>query len=77
MDTTELRIEPRDTTIVNEYRLNEGQLEMRVRDRTGDLYPSHGTAWRILNQDELNSHIALNTIVAQWMSSKIWNAAHN
>jgi hypothetical protein len=77
MDTTELRIEPRDTTIVNEYRLNEGKLEMRVRDRTGDLYPSHGTAWRILNQDELNSHIALNTIVAQWMSSKIWRAAHN
>jgi hypothetical protein len=77
MESTELRIEPRNTNIVNEYRLNEGRLEMRVRDRSGDFYPAHGTAWRLLTQDELNSHIALNTVVAQWMSSKIWRAAQN
>ncbi|HZU44377.1 MAG TPA: hypothetical protein VE994_17010 [Terriglobales bacterium] len=77
MESSELRIEPRSTSIVNEYRLKDGRLEMRVRDRRGDYYPAHGTAWRVLNQDELNSHVALNTVVAQWMSSKIWRAAHN
>jgi len=77
METTELRIEPRNSSIVNEYRLNEGRLEMRVRDRSGDLYPAHGTSWRTLTEEELGHHIALNTVVAQWMSSKVWRAASN
>ena len=77
MDSTELRIEPPSTPIANEYRLNQGTLEVRIRDREGRFYPSQGTPWRALTEDELNSHIALNTVVAQWMSSKIWQAAHN
>lgn len=74
MESTELRIEPLNTPIVNEYRLKDGLLELRVRDRQGRYYPSRGTAWRRVTDDELDTHIALNTVVAQWMAAKIWRA---
>ncbi len=72
MESTELRIEPPNTPIVNEYRLNDGRLEFRIRDREGRYYPPRGTAWRKLSDDELEAHVALNTLVAQWMAAKIW-----
>lgn len=72
MESSQLRIEPPDTTVFNEYRLHDGRLEIRTRDRASRYYPATGTPWRPLNDDELNSHVALNTLVAQWMSSKLW-----
>ena len=77
MHSTELRIEPPHAKVTNEYRMNGEALELRVRDRTARYYPSQGTAWRALTEDELNAHIALNTIVARWMSSKLWQSTHN
>ncbi len=75
MESTELRIEPPNTPIVNEYRLSHGSLEFRIRDREGRYYPTRGTQWRRLTDDELDAHIALNTVVAQWMAAKIWRAS--
>ena len=77
MKSTELRIEPPDTKITNEYRIRGETLEFRVRDRSAHFYPPQGTLWRPLTEDELNTHIALNTVVAQWMSSKVWQSTHN
>ena len=74
IESSRLRIEPPDTTIFNEYRLNHGKLEMRTRDRASCSSASTDTPWRPLSDDELNSHIALNTVVAQWMSSKLWRS---
>ncbi len=74
MESTELRIEPPNTEIVNEYRLSGGSLEVRIRDRQGRYYPARGTEWRRLTDGELDAHIALNTVVAQWMAAKIWRA---
>jgi hypothetical protein len=73
MRSTQLRIEPPGARITNEYRLKGETLELRVRDRSSCFYPSQGTTWRPLTEDELNTHVALNTVVAQWMSSKIWH----
>lgn len=77
MKSRELRIEPPDTKVTNEYRINGDTLEFRVRDSSARYYPSQGTLWRPLSEDELNTHIALNTVVAQWMSSKIWQSTQN
>jgi hypothetical protein len=74
LESRELRIEPPNTTIVNEYRLNGSNLEIRIRDRANRYYPAAGTIWRSLTTDELNNHVALNTVVAQWMSSKLWRS---
>ena len=73
-ESTRLRIEPPDTTIFNEYRLHQGRLEVRTCDRASSDYPHDEPPWRPLTDDELNSHIALNTVVAQWMSSKLWRS---
>ena len=77
MHSTELRIEPPDANVTNEYRINRGILELRVRDRTACYYPPQGTDWRALTEGEVNAHIALNTVVSQWMSSKRWQPARN
>lgn len=77
MESDRLRIEPPDTTIFNEYRLRQGRLEMRTRDRSNRNYPSGWSPWRPLTDGELNSHIALNTLVAQWMSSKLWRSKND
>ncbi len=77
IESDRLRIEPPDTTIFNEYRLHEGRLEVRTRDRAGREYPDDETPWRAVSEEELNSHIALNTVVAQWMSSKLWRSEGN
>ncbi len=74
IESSRLRIEPPDTTVFNEYRLNHWQLEVRTCDRASRVYPSTGPPWRPLSDDELNSHVALNTVVAQWMSSKLWRS---
>ncbi len=72
IESNQLRIEPPDTTIFNEYRLHQGRLEVRTRDKASRDYPHDDSPWRPLTEDELNSHVALNTLVAQWMSSKLW-----
>ena len=77
MKSRELRIEPPGTKITNEYRINGDSLEFRVRDSSARYYPPQGTLWRALSEDELNTHIALNTVVAQWMSSRIWQSTQN
>ena len=77
MHSTELRIEPPGAKVPNEYRINGETLELRIRDRSARYYPPQGTAWRALTEDEMNAHIALNTVVAQWMSSKLGQSTHH
>jgi len=73
MQVFNLRIEIRDFPI-NDYRLNEGDIEFRILSPSGHPYPDSGSTGRRLTLNEIVLHFRLNTIVSQWFTDKITGA---
>ncbi len=67
MIATQLRIQPANWPLANDYRVVGEQLQMRLIDER------HGirTQWRTLSEDEWATHTALQTVVAQWFRDKL------
>jgi hypothetical protein len=70
MQVSNLRIEIRGFP-VNDYRINEGDLEFRTLNPSGDYYPDGRSAWKRLTLSEIVLHFRLNTIVGQWFTDKV------
>jgi hypothetical protein len=67
--STRLRLEPKDGSPVTDYRIQDGQVEVRVLDASGR--PSAAGTWRRLMPDEIASHVRANTVVARWLRLKL------
>jgi hypothetical protein len=64
-----LTVESGDGSHVDEYRVRDRQVEFRACLRDGTP-PSGEAGWRQLTADDISLHLALNTVVAEWL---MWN----
>ena len=67
-----LRLEPQDGTPAKDYRIEEGEVEVRVLST-----PHHakGTQWRRLTSAEIAHHVENNTVIARWLEARLgWRA---
>ncbi len=62
-----LRIDSTDGSPANDYRIRDGLVEFRVLDPTGRPYASRLSIWRKLNDNEIELHHALGTVVSEWL----------
>jgi hypothetical protein len=61
-----LTVEFGDGSHVDEYRVRDRQVEFRACLRDGT--PQRGeTGWRQLTADDISLHLALNTVVGEWL----------
>jgi hypothetical protein len=61
-----LRLEAADGRVAQEYRIRDGQIE--VRQLSG---PADDHDWCSLSAQDLSSHVMRNTVVAQWLKHRL------
>ena len=66
-----LRIPSENGSPINEYRIQNGQIEFRSLDATGKPFSITKGKWRVLDISELQLHFALDTVVAQWLMQRL------
>lgn len=66
-----LRIPSENGSPINEYRIQNGQIEFRSLDETGKPFSVTQGKWRVLDVSELQLHFALDTVVAQWLMQRL------
>ena len=70
-----LRIESVDGSPINDYRIRDGRIEVRVLDPTGRAHPSPLGCWRLLGEDDIQLHHALGTVVSKWLQQRLGGAS--
>ena len=70
-----LMIEFGDGPRVDEYRIRQRQVEFRPRLLNGAPLPNRGNEWRQLSADEISLHLALHTVVGEWLNLRLLHAA--
>ncbi len=63
-----LRIESVNGLPINDYRISNGRVEVRLLDPSGHAYSSRISRWRRLDQNEIQLHHVLGTVVSKWLS---------
>jgi hypothetical protein len=66
-----LRIESVNGSPVNDYRIRDGRVEVRMLDPSGREYAGPESRWRMLDANEIQLHYALGTIVSKWMERRL------
>ncbi len=66
-----LRVDPGDGSPVQDYRIENGHVEMRVLDIKMKFAPEGHCRWRRLTPPQLASHVMGNTAVAQWLQRRM------
>ncbi len=65
-----LRLEAGDGSAVEEYRIHDGDVEVRkLRQPVEEI--RHGVVWHRLTAGQLSSHVYGNTVVAQWLQRRL------
>ena len=70
MQVTNLRIELPDLP-VTAYRISDGNLEFRLLDPNGHLYPDWRSEWKRLAPREVALHFRFNTVVGKWYEDRV------
>lgn len=75
MQSTNLRVEAAGLGI-NDYRTNDGDLEVRALAPDGHRYSDARSAWRRLTPSDIALHYRFNTVVGKWLEDKMaeWEA---
>jgi hypothetical protein len=75
MRASNLRVEVGGVGI-NDYRINDGDLEVRALTPDGHLYSDVRSAWRRMTPSDIALHYRLNTVVGKWLEDKMaeWEA---
>ncbi len=63
-----LLLESGDGSPVKEYRIEDGNVEVRTLDPDGG---STGSVWWRLTPEQLCIHVERNTVVAQWLERRL------
>lgn len=78
LTTMKLRLEAADRSGAEEYRVQDGGIEVRQAGRGSDEEsggplesPQTADGWRRLTAGEVSSHVRGNTVVAQWLRQRI------
>jgi hypothetical protein len=66
--STRLRLEPQDGTPAKDYRIQDGEVEVRVLATGIHLADSE---WQRLTTAEIAYHVANNTVVARWLEARL------
>jgi hypothetical protein len=66
-----LRIPSKNGSPINEYRIQNGQIEFRSLDSSGQPFSVTQGKWRTLDIGEIQLHFALDTVVAQWLLQRL------
>jgi hypothetical protein len=70
MQVTNLRFEIAGLPI-NEYRINDGNLQMRALDPDGRTYPDGRSNWKRLVPGDIALHFRLHTVVGKWLEDRV------
>ena len=70
-----LRVEAPDGSFQEEYRIHDGDIEVRTRPQyfefdSPDQYQSDDE-WHPLTAEQLSAHVQGNTVLAQWLRHRI------
>jgi hypothetical protein len=65
-----LRLETTDGSGIEEYRIREGEIEVRRAQRPSQEWQFED-AWNRLSAADLTAHVQKNTVVAQWLKHRI------
>ena len=66
-----LLLESGDGSPAKEYRIEDGNVEVRTLDPEGGSVRSTGSAWWRLTPEQLRIHVERNTVVAQWLERRL------
>jgi hypothetical protein len=69
LTSTRLRIEAADGSAAEEYRIHQGNIEVRNRRASG--WNRGEDDWHRLTAEQLSSHIDRNTVVARWLEGRL------
>ncbi len=69
-----LTVEFSDDSRVDEYRIRGRDVQFRARRPDGGDLPGWG-GWRQLRADDLSLHLALHTVVGEWLTRRLFKAA--
>jgi hypothetical protein len=69
-ENVRLRVEARDGSPTEEYRVDDGRVEVRSwQSRSG--YNPPDKSWHQLTPQQLSTHVERNTAVAQWLERRL------
>jgi hypothetical protein len=69
-----LRLESGNGSPAKEYRIEDGNVEVRMldpEDRSDRSDLCAGTIWSRLTPEQLSIHVECNTVVAQWLERRL------
>ena len=66
-----LLLESGDGSPAKEYRIEDGNVEVRTLDPEGGSVRGTGSVWRRLTSEQLSIHVEHNTLVAQWLEHRL------
>jgi hypothetical protein len=66
-----LRLESVDGSPAKEYRIDDGNVEVRTLDPDDGSDRCIGSVWSRLTTEQLSIHVERNTIVAQWLERRL------
>lgn len=66
-----LILESGDGSPAREYRLEDGNVEVRTLDPAGGSVRSAWSVWSQLTPEQLRIHVERNTVVAQWLERRL------
>jgi hypothetical protein len=66
-----LRLESADGSPAKEYRIEDGNVEVRTLDPEGGSHRRNRTVWCQLTPEQLSIHVERNTVVDQWLERRL------
>jgi hypothetical protein len=66
-----LLLESGDGSPAREYRIEDGNVEVRTLDPEGGSVRSTGSVWWRLTREQLSTHVEHNTVVAWWLERRL------
>ena len=70
-----LRIESADGSLINEYRIMDGRVEVRILDPGAGVYSAQQARWRTMDEKDIELHHALGTVVSKWLKVRLGSDA--
>jgi len=66
-----LRLESVNGSPAKEYRIEQGNVEVRTLDPEGGSVRRGGSVWWRLTPEQLSIHVERDTVVAQWLERRL------
>ena len=66
-----LLLESGDGSPAKEYRIEDGNVEVRAFDQDGGSVRNTGSGWWRLTPEQLRIHVERSTVVAQWLERRL------